>query len=85
MHQFDPDCAIFVCNKWDEVQDHEEDEVWQEISKQLRKYWPTSGNVDITEKMFKLSIKEVCTIKIKCNIEQFNTMLIINFIWDNLI
>lgn len=56
-----------MLNKWDEVEDDEDAKVWQEISKKLRNYWPTSRNTDITEQMFKLSAKEVCNITMQCN------------------
>lgn len=68
LHQFDPDCAIFVLNKWDQVPDREDTKVWEAISRKLRKYWPTSRNTDITEQMFKLSVTEE-TAKRKCGME----------------
>lgn len=65
--------------------DREDTKVWEAISRKLRKYWPTSRNTDITEQMFKLSVTEVCKINTKYNIEQSNTLLIINFIRGNLL
>lgn len=74
LYQFDPNCTIFVLNKWDQVPDDEDEEVLQTITETLQKYWPTSRNTDIAEQMFRLSTIEVCSIKLQCN----NTMLNIN-------
>lgn len=41
--QFDPKCAIFVCNRWDLVEKEaaeEEDRVKQKIEETLAKCWP---------------------------------------------
>uniref|UniRef100_K1QJ91 Serine/threonine-protein kinase atg1 n=1 Tax=Magallana gigas TaxID=29159 RepID=K1QJ91_MAGGI len=56
LQQFDPECAIFVCNKWDQVPDSEGEMVWKDISKKLQANWPTRRNIDITGQMFKMSV-----------------------------
>ncbi|XP_062578134.1 uncharacterized protein LOC134240036 [Saccostrea cucullata] len=58
LQQFDPECAIFVCNKWDQVPKEEEQRVWEDISRKLKTHWPTRRDVDITNQMFKLSTAE---------------------------
>lgn len=58
-HQFDPECAIFVCNKWDLVPEEEEETVWKDIARKLHACWPTRRNVDITRQMFKMCITKV--------------------------
>lgn len=55
-HQFDPECAIFVCNKWDQVPEGEEKTVWEDIARKLKACWPTRRNVDITRQMFKMCV-----------------------------
>lgn len=52
--EFDASRTIFVCNKWDAVEDEEED-VWDYIRKKLKEHWP---NFQETQ-LFKLSVKEV--------------------------
>ncbi|XP_061179749.1 uncharacterized protein LOC133188377 [Saccostrea echinata] len=56
--QFDPDCAIFVCNKWDQVPNEEGDRVWEDIARKLKNHWPTRRDMDITKQMFKMSTTE---------------------------
>lgn len=58
LNQFDPECAIFVCNKWDQVPDDEDVEVWEDVVKKLHSHWITRKNVDIREHMFKMSVNE---------------------------
>lgn len=58
-HQFDPECAIFVCNKWDQVPEGEEETVWKDIARKLQACWPTRRNVDITRQMFKMCVTKV--------------------------
>ncbi|XP_078572721.1 uncharacterized protein LOC144859714 [Branchiostoma floridae x Branchiostoma japonicum] len=41
LHLFDPKAAIFVCNKWDQVPDHEKEEVKRDTLRKLQKYWPS--------------------------------------------
>lgn len=55
-HQFDPECAIFVCNKWDQVPEGEDETVWKDIARKLQACWPTRRNVDITRQMFKMCV-----------------------------
>lgn len=57
-HKIDPECAIFVCNKWDQVLNSKEGEekVWEEIARKLQACWPTERDVDITRQMFKMSV-----------------------------
>ena len=59
LQEFDPECAIFVCNKWDQVPPEEEDIVWNHIVKKLQETWPTRKNVNIINQMFKMSVTEV--------------------------
>lgn len=58
-HQFDPECAIFVCNKWDQVPEGEDETVWKDIARKLQACWPTRRNVDITRQMFKMCVTKV--------------------------
>lgn len=57
--EFDPESAIFVCNKWDQVSKNEEDEVWEHIVQKLKSNWPTRKNTRIKNQIFKMSVKEV--------------------------
>jgi hypothetical protein len=59
LQEFDPECAIFVCNKWDQVPPKEERGVWDDIAKKIKDHWPTRRDIDITEQMFKMSTTEV--------------------------
>lgn len=34
-------CALFVCNKWDQVPEHEIEEVKSQVIERLKKYWPS--------------------------------------------
>ncbi|XP_062578136.1 bacterial dynamin-like protein [Saccostrea cucullata] len=58
LQQFDPECAIFVCNKWDQVPKEEEKRVLEDIARKLKTHWPTRRDVNITEQMFKMSTTE---------------------------
>ncbi|XP_078692771.1 uncharacterized protein LOC144922644 [Branchiostoma floridae x Branchiostoma belcheri] len=40
LHHFNPEAAIFVCNKWDQVPGKETDEVKQDTWKKLQRCWP---------------------------------------------
>lgn len=55
MYEFDPTRAIFVCNKWDQVPDEEDDKVWNNTKTKLKDNWPHFKE----SQMFKLSSKEV--------------------------
>lgn len=59
VNHFDPERAIFVCNKWEEVSDEEEEEVWNTIAENLETMWPTEEGQDIRKQMYKLSVKTV--------------------------
>lgn len=52
--EFDVSRTIFVCNKWDLVEEEEED-VWNYILEKLREHWPNFNE----KQLFKLSVKEV--------------------------
>ena len=34
-------CALFVCNKWDQVPEHEIKKVKGQVTERLEKYWPS--------------------------------------------
>ena len=55
MLDFQPETTLFVCNKWDAVEEEEEREVLNFISNKLQSIWP---NVNPDKQMFKLSCKE---------------------------
>lgn len=57
LKQFDPGCAIFVCNKWDQVSEKEEQDVWLNIAENLKAIWPTREDQNIEAQMFKMSVK----------------------------
>lgn len=59
LKQFDPGCAIFVCNKWDQVSEKEEQDVWLNIAENLKAIWPTREDQNIEAQMFKMSVKTV--------------------------
>ncbi|XP_066272439.1 uncharacterized protein [Branchiostoma lanceolatum] len=40
LHHFNPEAAIFVCNKWDQVPGKEADEVNHDTWKKLKRCWP---------------------------------------------
>lgn len=63
LNQFDPECAICVCNKWDQVPDDEDVEVWEDVAKKLHSQLPIRKNVDIREHMFKMSVREVSDLE----------------------
>lgn len=56
MHDFRPETTMFVCNKWDQVQPKEQDEVFQFIVEKLKSDWP---NFDEGSQIFKLSAAQV--------------------------
>ncbi|XP_056006855.1 uncharacterized protein LOC130050671 [Ostrea edulis] len=58
LQQFDPESAIFVCNKWDLIPPNEKREVWEYIAKKIKAHWPTRRDIDITRQMFKMSTTE---------------------------
>lgn len=50
-----PDCMLYVCNKWDNVEDNEEEMVFEIIQSRLRR----NGIEVREEQLLKLSIKKV--------------------------
>lgn len=60
LNHFDPECAVFVCNKWEEVSDEEEEAVWNTIAETLESMWPTEEGTNIRKQMYKMSVKTVC-------------------------
>lgn len=59
LKQFDPGCAIFVCNKWDQVSEKDEQAVWLTIAEKLKAIWPVGEDLNIEAQMFKMSVKTV--------------------------
>lgn len=50
-----PDCMLYVCNKWDNVEDNEEEMVFEIIQSRLRR-----NGIEVKEgQLLKLSIKKV--------------------------
>lgn len=50
-----PDCMLYVCNKWDNVEENEEEKVFEEIQSRLRR-----NGIEVREgQLLKLSIKKV--------------------------
>lgn len=56
MLHFQTETTLFVCNKWDQVNEDEEQEVMDFILHKLRSIWP-EFNPD--KQLFKLSCKKV--------------------------
>lgn len=59
-NHFDPERAIFVCNKWEQIADEgvkEEEEVYNNIAENLETMWPTEEEKDIRKQMYKMSVK----------------------------
>lgn len=62
MNHFDPERAIFVCNKWEQIADEgekEEEVVYNTIAENLETMWPTEEGQDIRKQMYKMSVKTV--------------------------
>lgn len=59
LHQFDHECTLVVCNKWDMVSSGEDMRLWTTFSEKLQDILPTLRHVDIKEQMFRMSVKEV--------------------------
>lgn len=62
VNHFDPERAIFVCNKWEQIADEgetEEEEVYDNIAENLETMWPTEEGQDIRKQMYKMSVKTV--------------------------
>jgi predicted GTPase len=37
------ECSLFVCNKWDQIDENERDEVKKHVAKQLRQCWESAN------------------------------------------
>lgn len=59
MLNFDTETTLFVCNKWDQVGEDEEEAVLTSIKDKLISDWP---NVDPGQQLFKMSCKKVCVL-----------------------
>lgn len=62
MNHFDPERAIFVCNKWEQIADEgekEEEVVYNTIAENLETMCPTEEGQDIRKQMYKMSVKTV--------------------------
>lgn len=60
VNHFDPERAIFVCNKWEQIADEgekEEEVVYNTIAENLETMWPTEEGQDIRKQMYKMSVK----------------------------
>lgn len=55
MQEFDPRTTIFVCNKWDQVPEEEEEDVMSFICSGLMDNWP---NLNVEGQIYKLSVKK---------------------------
>ncbi|CAG2240603.1 unnamed protein product [Mytilus edulis] len=55
MLDFDTETTLFVCNKWDQVGEDEEEAVLASIKDKLKLVWP---NVDPDQQLFKMSCKK---------------------------
>lgn len=42
------ECALFVANKWDQVDEYEQDEVKEHIVEELKQYWPDGNPLEQT-------------------------------------
>lgn len=80
LHQFDHECTIFVCNKWDQVPAKEDKKVWEKIAKNLQSALPTRRTGDITEQMFRLSVKEVSCMQMYINTQSNLVKVVIQLI-----
>lgn len=56
MQEFDPRTTIFVCNKWDQVPEEEEEDVMSFICSGLMDNWP---NLNVEGQIYKLSVTKV--------------------------
>ncbi|CAG2254642.1 unnamed protein product [Mytilus edulis] len=55
MLDFDTETTLFVCNKWDQVDEDEEEAVWDFIKRKLESDWP---QINLDQQLFKLSCKK---------------------------
>ncbi|CAC5401885.1 unnamed protein product [Mytilus coruscus] len=56
MQEFDTRTTIFVCNKWDQVPEEEEEDVMSFICSVLKDSWP---NLNVEGQIYKLSVKKI--------------------------
>jgi hypothetical protein len=69
MLQFDPQCALFVCNCWDYIKEDEDELVFNHNYQKLKSFWPNMTK----SQMIKFSAFKA---KAECDIDQY-------FITDN--
>ncbi|CAG2212767.1 unnamed protein product [Mytilus edulis] len=56
MQEFDTKTTIFVCNKWEQVPEEEEEDVMNFICSVLKDSWP---NLNVEGQIYKLSVKKI--------------------------
>lgn len=81
LHQFDPNCTIFVCNKWDQVPSEEDTIVWEGIAEKLQSVLPTMSKEEITKQMFRLSVKEVSSVNTTHLLVKFKFVVKIKYLF----
>lgn len=81
LHQFDPKCTIFVCNKWDQVPSKEDTKVWKKIAEKLQSVLPTMSKEEITKQMFRLSVKEVSSVNTTHLLVKFKFVVKIKYLF----
>lgn len=53
--ELNPDCILYVCNKWDQVDDSEDEKVFVEIRSKLRR-----NGIEVRDgQLLKLSVRKV--------------------------
>lgn len=53
--ELNPDCILYICNKWDQVDDSEDEKVFVEIRSRLRR-----NGIEVRDgQLLKLSVKKV--------------------------
>ena len=50
-------CALFVCNKWDQVKEKEKQQVQYNVTEKLKKRWP---GLDTESQVIYMSTQEAC-------------------------
>ena len=53
-------CALFVCNKWDQVPSKESDEVKNYVEKKLTQCWPS---LDPESQIIYMSARDACEVQ----------------------
>ena len=69
MLQFDPQCALFVCNRWDNIGEDQDELVFNHAYQKLKSLWPNMTK----SQMIKFSAFKA---KLECDIDPY-------FITDN--